>query len=83
MENAQDHSVTESLPFPLRERGGLLELDTATFFLHLLKRRQAGVPVPVLARQFHQSLAEGLAELALAASRRCGVRTVDVYKRQL
>ena len=76
LENAQDHSVTESLPFPLRERGGLLELDTATFFLHLLKRRQAGVPVPVLARQFHQSLAEGLAELALAASRRCGVRTV-------
>lgn len=76
LEHVQDRSVTESLPFPLLEREGLLELDTATFFLHLLKRRQAGVPVPALARQFHQSLAEGLAELALAASRRCGVRTV-------
>ncbi|HIW79305.1 MAG TPA: hydrogenase maturation protein HypF, partial [Candidatus Bilophila faecipullorum] len=76
LEHVQDRSVTESLPFPLLEREGLLELDTVTFFLHLLKRRQAGVPVPALARQFHQSLAEGLAELALAASRRCGVRTV-------
>lgn len=76
LESAQDGSVTERLPFPLRERDGLLELDTATFFLHLLKRRQEGIPVPALARQFHQSLAEGLAELALAASRRCGVRTV-------
>lgn len=76
LESVQDSSATEKIPFPLRERESLLELDTATFFLHLLKRRQAGVPVPALARQFHQGLVEGLAELALAASRRCGVRTV-------
>lgn len=76
LENIQDRSATNTPPFPLRERGGLWELDTAAFFLHLLERRQAGVPVPSLAREFHLGLAEGLAELALAASRRWGVRTV-------
>ena len=76
LENIQDRSATKTPPFPLRERGGLWELDTAAFFLHLLERREAGVPVPSLAREFHLGLAEGLADLALAASRRCGVRTV-------
>lgn len=76
LESVQDRSATSVPPFPLRERGGLLELDTAAFFLHLLKRRQTGVPVPMLAREFHLGLAQGLAELALAASRRCGTRTV-------
>ena len=76
LEAHQDLSVTTSAPFPIRERGGLLELDTAAFFLHLLELRRAGVPVPDLARRFHLGLAEGLAELALSGARRCGVRTV-------
>ncbi len=76
LEAHQDLSVTISAPFPIRERGGLLELDTAAFFLHLLELRRAGVPVPDLARRFHLGLTEGLAELALSGARRCGVRTV-------
>lgn len=76
LEAYQDLSVTTSAPFPIRERGGLLELDTAAFFLHLLELRRAGVPVPDLARRFHLGLTEGLAELALSGARRCGVRTV-------
>ena len=76
LEAQQDLSVTTSAPFPIRERGGLLELDTAAFFLHLLELRRAGVPVPDLARRFHLGLTEGLAELALSGARRCGVRTV-------
>ena len=62
LEAQQDLSVTTSAPFPIRERGGLLELDTAAFFLHLLELRRAGVPVPDLARRFHLGLTEGLAE---------------------
>lgn len=76
LEAHQDLSVTTSAPFPIRERGGLLELDTAAFFLHLLELRRVGVPVPDLARRFHLGLTEGLAELALSGARRCGVRTV-------
>lgn len=76
LEAHQDLSVTTSAPFSIRERGGLLELDTAAFFLHLLELRRAGVPVPNLARRFHLGLTEGLAELALSGARRCGVRTV-------
>ena len=76
LESAQDLSATTVPPFPIRERAGLLELDTATFFLHLLELRQAGVPVSSLARRFHLGLVEGLAELALSGARRCGVRTV-------
>lgn len=76
LEAAQDISGTTVPPFPIRERDGLMELDTATFFLHLLELRQAGVPVPLLARRFHLGLVDGLAELALSGARRCGVRTV-------
>lgn len=76
LEAHQDISVTTIPPFPVKERGGLLELDTTAFFLHLLELRRAGVPVPDLARRFHLGLAEGLADLALSGARRCGVRTV-------
>ena len=65
-----------AVPFSIKERGGLLELDTAAFFLHLLELRRTGVSVPDLARRFHLGLAEGLADLALSGARRCGVRTV-------
>ena len=65
-----------AVPFSIKERGGLLELDTAAFFLHLLELRRTGVSVPDLARWFHLGLAEGLADLVLSGARRCGVRTV-------
>ena len=76
LEAHQDLSVTMAVPFSIKERGGLLELDTAAFFLHLLELRRTGVSVPDLARRFHLGLAEGLADLALSGARRCGVRTV-------
>lgn len=76
LEAHQDVSVTIIPPFPIKERDGLLELDTAAFFLHLLELRRTGVPVSDLARRFHLGLAEGLADLALSGARRCGVRTV-------
>ena len=76
LEEHQDLSVTMAMPFSIKERGGLLELDTAAFFLHLLELRRTGVSVPDLARRFHLGLAEGLADLALSGARRCGVRTV-------
>ena len=61
LEAHQDLSVTMAVPFSIKERGGLLELDTAAFFLHLLELRRTGVSVPDLARRFHLGLAEGLA----------------------
>ena len=76
LEAHQDLSVTMAVPFSIKEQGGLLELDTAAFFLHLLELRRTGVSVPDLARRFHLGLAEGLADLALSGARRCGVRTV-------
>ena len=76
LEAHQDLSATTAAPFSIKERGGLLELDTAAFFLHLLELRRTGVSVPDLARRFHLGLAEGLADLALSGARRCGVRTV-------
>lgn len=76
LEAHQDVSVTTIPPFPIKERDGLLELDTTAFFLHLLELRRTGVPVSDLARRFHLGLAEGLADLALSGARRCGVRTV-------
>lgn len=76
LEAYQDLSATTAAPFSIKERGGLLELDTAAFFLHLLELRRTGVSVPDLARRFHLGLAEGLADLALSGARRCGVRTV-------
>ena len=78
LESTQDHSVTQGFPHTLTEKGGLLELDTADFFLHLLKAREQGIPVPELARRFHLGLIEGLAELALAGAKRTGVRTVGL-----
>lgn len=59
LEAHQDLSVTMAVPFSIKERGGLLELDTAAFFLHLLELRRTGVSVPDLARRFHLGLAEG------------------------
>lgn len=76
LEAYQDLSVTIRPPFPMKEHDGLLELDTAVFFLHLLELRRTGVPVSDLARRFHLGLVEGLADLALSGARRCGVRTV-------
>ena len=61
LEAHQDLSVTMAVPFSIKEQGGLLELDTAAFFLHLLELRRTGVSVP---------------DLALSGARRCGVRTV-------
>ena len=48
LEAHQDLSVTMAVPFSIKERGGLLELDTAAFFLHLLELRRTGVSVPDL-----------------------------------
>ncbi len=78
LEACQDLSVTTALPCSHTERNGLLELDTAGVFLHLLELREQGVPLPVLARRFHLGLVEGLADLALAGARRCGVRAVGL-----
>ncbi len=78
LEAAQDLGGTVAAPCALTARDGLLELDTAGFFLHLLELRKRGIPVPELARRFHLGLIEGLADLALAGARRCGLRTVGL-----
>lgn len=54
----------------------LLELDTRELFLHLLRLRRAARPVPEIARCFHNSLVEGLADMTALAAQRVGVRTV-------
>lgn len=76
LEQAQTKAEVEPVSVSITRREKLWELDTGTFFLHLLERKKAGEPVSVLARQFHLGLVEGLADLALAGSDQTGVRTV-------
>lgn len=76
LEVHQDPPVITAVPFSIRERDGLLELDMAAFLLHLLELRRTGVSVPDLTRRLYPGLAEGLADLALSGVRRCGVRAV-------
>jgi len=61
------------LDFPLRERNGLLELDTQALMGALVRQRMRGRDTGVLARAFHVTLARGFADMALAAARRTGV----------
>ncbi|HIU17412.1 MAG TPA: carbamoyltransferase HypF [Candidatus Avidesulfovibrio excrementigallinarum] len=80
LEHAQDHGAAGALPWVLRETddgaGPLVELDADSLVRELIVARLAGVAVPVLARQFHRGLIEGLAALCAAAARRTGVTTV-------
>ena len=62
--------------FSVSRKEGLWELDVATGFCRLFRHRLEGIPVPVLARHFHNELAEGLADLTLRAANETGVRTV-------
>ena len=67
---------TEKVSPAILERNDLLELEVQDLFQPLVAGRLAGVPVPVLARRFQLSLVEGLADLALTAARKSGIRTV-------
>ena len=53
-------------------------LDTDSLFRALWRDWQAQTPVPVLARRFHVSLAQGLADLAAAAAQEKGLRHVGL-----
>ncbi|MDR2695510.1 MAG: hydrogenase maturation protein HypF, partial [Deltaproteobacteria bacterium] len=59
--------------FPLREHGGLWELDTQTLMRALIRERMRGRDAGALAWHFHASLARGFADMALAAARRTDV----------
>ncbi|MDR0465911.1 MAG: carbamoyltransferase HypF [Deltaproteobacteria bacterium] len=61
------------LDFPLREQGGLWELDSRALMSALIRARMSGGAVGALARAFHVSLARGFADMALAAARQTGV----------
>ena len=81
LEQIQDQSailLTGSRLFDLVKTDGLLELDVPGAFKRLFQERLQGTPVPVLARWFHEELAEGLAELALAGAHETGIRTIAI-----
>lgn len=78
LEQAQTKAEVEPLSVSITRRKNLWEIDTETFFLHLAERKKSGAPIPVLARQFHLGLIEGLADLALAGADQTGVRTVAI-----
>jgi hydrogenase maturation protein HypF len=55
-----------------------LVLDTRSLLRGVHEARQAGAGLPALARSFHQALANGLAELALAGAKLAGCRCVGL-----
>lgn len=69
------------LPCPLKKqpRAGLvLELDTLELFSAIYEARLSGADSASLARSFHWSLGEGLADLALAGSKLRGTKLVGL-----
>ncbi len=78
LEHYQDLHCVENIDFPLEEHNSLLELNTKEFILQLFLLHQQNVSKHVLARQFHLSIVEGLAELALAGACRTGIKTVVI-----
>lgn len=65
-----------SLP-PL-EKNGLLELDSAALFSHVLQAQAAGEPAGRIAACFHGTLASALAAMAAEAARATGARQVGL-----
>ncbi len=58
------------------DRHGVQRIDLAPMVHQLLRRRERGEPVCELAMLFHQALAGALAEAAMMAAQRSGVRCV-------
>ena len=75
-EAALRDNVVWSLP-PL-EKNGLLELDSAALFGHVLQAQAAGEPAERIAACFHGTLASALAAMAAEAARTTGARQVGL-----
>jgi hydrogenase maturation protein HypF len=65
-------------PLPIVGEDGLLGLDSACLFAHLLEARTKGKPVGTIAAAFHLSLAWGLADMAARAASSANVRKVGL-----
>lgn len=81
LETAADEATLRDSPawtVPWAEKHGLLELDSAVFFGHVLRAQAAGEPVGRVAACFHDALAQSLADMAAQAARAHGVRRVGL-----
>ncbi|GFH62449.1 MAG: [NiFe] hydrogenase maturation protein HypF [Candidatus Desulfovibrio kirbyi] len=81
LEEAADASVVRHAvvqPVAVAEREGLLELDSADLFAHVLEAQKRGTPPAVTAARFHVNLAHGLAALTAQAASTAGTRLVGL-----
>jgi hydrogenase maturation protein HypF len=74
----RDEGDVPHLEFPIRERGDLWEADTRHFMRDVIRVCSEGVHPGALSRAFHGALARTLADMALEAARRTGVRRIGL-----
>lgn len=65
-------------PVAVAERDGLLELDSAGLFVHVLEAQAAGMPMQESAARFHLSLAHGFADMVARAAQDAGLKAVGL-----
>ncbi|WP_165066234.1 carbamoyltransferase HypF [Desulfovibrio sp. ZJ200] len=77
---AQETALQTEAPWPvaIRERDGLLELDSAALFAQVLEEQKAGCAPQGIAARFHLSMAQGFAALAAAAADAAGLDSVGL-----
>ena len=77
----QDHDrILAQLVWPvgIASRKGLLEMDSAGLFAHVVRAQAQGMDTNEVAARFHLSLARALAAMAGRAARKLGVSTVGL-----
>ena len=65
-------------PVGIASRQGLLEMDSAGLFAHVVRAQEHGMDATEAAARFHLSLARALAAMAGRAARKLGVNTVGL-----
>jgi hydrogenase maturation protein HypF len=74
LEAAVDHSEHGQYTIVLQDRGGVLELDPRAAISTIVRERNAGVPIGIIAARFHIGLARAT---ALACKQIAGERNLD------
>jgi hydrogenase maturation protein HypF len=78
LENIQDHGseLGDLYECPLRPDGNLMVLDTKKLFAQVCRDWLTKINAGIIAARFHQSLARGIADWALDAAQKTGLKTV-------
>lgn len=75
-ERAGRRADRAAYPCPVRDESGRLEIDWRDLIAGIVEDLRANVPVPVVARRFHEALAGAVVEACAILSRRSGARRV-------